>query len=106
MKKTVKVLKKMKSSHHAHYTYPGLVKWYHVIIDELGWMLIDKDYGFEDKIVVYMSSMKRLKEGIIKKHKEMEDHGTRRDLEIMLRDLEILKRNVEIIMKHENHDFE
>jgi hypothetical protein len=98
MKKTAKLVKKMKFSHTVDYTYPGLVKWYHTVFEKLGWMLLAKDHGFDDKIAVYKKSIQRLKEGILKKHKEMEDPDKRRDLEIML-------RNVEILIKHANHDF-
>ena len=98
MKKTAKLVKKMKFSHIVEYTYPGLVKWYHTVFEKLGWMLLAKDHGFDDKIAVYKKSIQRLKEGILKKHKEMEDPDKRRDLEIML-------RNVEILIKHANHDF-
>ena len=98
MKKTAKLVKKMKFSHIVDYTYPGLVKWYHTVFEKLGWMLLAKDHGFDDKIAVYKKSIQRLKEGILKKHKEMEDPDKRRDLEIML-------RNVEILIKHANHDF-
>jgi hypothetical protein len=98
MKKTVKLVKKMKFSHNAEYTYPGLVRWYHTMFEKLGWMLLAKEHNFDDKIVAYKNSIRHLKEGIIKKHKEMEDHDKRRDLEIML-------HNVEILIKHADHDF-
>ena len=98
MKKTLKLVKKMKFEHTIEYTYPGIVKWYHAMFEKLGWMILAKEYGMDDKIVSYKKSIQRLKDGIITKQKDMEDHDKLKDLEIML-------KNVNILMKHANKDF-
>lgn len=98
MKKTVKLIKKIKFAHTADYTYPGLVQWYHSVFQNLGWMLLAKDHGFNDKIVAYKKSIQRLKEGLEKKLKDVENNDKGQDLEIML-------RNVMILMKHAHKDF-
>ena len=98
MKKTVKIIKKIKFPHKDDYTYPGLVHWYQMMFERLGWMILAKDHGFNDKIVVYKKSIQRLKEGIEKKLKEVENNDKGQDLEIML-------RNVIILMKHVKKHF-
>jgi hypothetical protein len=97
MKKTAKLVKKMKFPH-VEYTYHGLVKWYHAMFEKLGWMILAKEYGMHDKISTYKHSLERLKDGIIQKHKEMENNDKHKDLEIML-------RNVTILIKHAHKDF-
>ncbi len=98
MKKTAKLIKKIKITHNTDYTYPGLVQWYHSMFQNLGWMILAKDHGFNDKIAEYKKSIQRLKEGLEKKLKEVENNDKRQDLEIML-------RNVGILMKHAHKDF-
>ena len=98
MKKTAKLVKKMKFSPTVDYTYPGLVKWYHAMFEKLGWMILAKEYGMTDKITTYKNSLQRLKEGILKKNKGMENHDKTKDLEIML-------KNVNMLIKHANKDF-
>ena len=98
MKKTVKLIKKIKFSHTADYTYPGLVQWYHAMFERLGWMILAKDHGFKDKIAAYKKSIHRLKEGLEKKIRDVENNDKRQDLEIML-------RNVVLLMKHADKDF-
>ena len=98
MKKTVKLVKKVKFSHTVEYTYPGLVKWYHSMFQKLGWMILAKEYGMNDKIATYKKSLQRLKEGIINKNRDMENNDKHKDLEIML-------RNVKLLIEHANKDF-
>jgi len=98
MKKTAKLIKKIKFIHNTDYTFPGLVHWYHSMFEKLGWMILAKDHGFDDKIVMYKKTVQRLKDGIVKKLKEVENNDKRQDLEIML-------RNVDLLMKHVNKDF-
>jgi len=68
------------------------------MFQNLGWMILAKDHGFNDKIAEYKKSIQRLKEGLEKKLKEVENNDKRQDLEIML-------RNVGILMKHAHKDF-
>ena len=98
MKKTAKLVKKMKFAHTIDYTYPGLVKWYHAMFEKLGWMILAKEYGMTDKISTYNNSLQRLKDGLLKKSKGMENHDKTRDIEIML-------KNVNILIQHANKDF-
>lgn len=98
MKKTAKLIKKIKFSHNPDYTYPGLVQWYHAMFERLGWMILAKDHGFNDKIAMYKKSVHRLKEGLEKKLRDIENNDKRQDLEIML-------RNLEVLIKHANKDF-
>ena len=98
MKKTVKLVKKIKFDHTIDYTYPGLVKWYHAMFEKLGWIILAKEHGMTDKVATYKNSLQRLKLGIMKKHKDMENHDKTRDLDIML-------KNVNILIQHANKDF-
>ena len=98
MKKTVKLVKKIKFAPAIDYTYPGLVKWYHAMFEKLGWMILAKEYGMDDKISSYKNSLQRLKDGLLKKGKDMENHDKSKDIEIML-------RNVNLLIKHANKDF-
>ena len=98
MKKTLKLVKKIKFAPVVDYTYPGLVKWYHAMFEKLGWMILAKEYGMDDKITTYKNSLQRLKEGLMKKGKDMENHDKSRDLDIML-------KNVNILIQHANKDF-
>ena len=68
------------------------------MFEKLGWMILAKEYGMKDKIATYKNTLRRLKEAILKKHKDMSDSDNAKDLEIML-------QNVTILIKHANKDF-
>jgi len=78
-------------------TYHGLHKWYEEMFEHLGWMILAKSKGYDDKIEVYKNSLKRLKEGIENKISTTKDSDKKDDLKIMW-------DNLNILITHANKD--
>jgi len=79
-------------------TMHGLHEWYENKFEKLGWMVLAKDKGYNDKIMCYKTSLNRLKEAI--EHKMMHIHEADRK-----EDLQIMLHNVKILVDHVNKDF-
>jgi hypothetical protein len=79
-------------------TYHGLNKWYDKEFEQLGWMILAKDNGLNDKIVNYKSSLMRLKTSIEHKRMHIKEHDRKMDLDIML-------HNVNLLISHVDKDF-
>jgi hypothetical protein len=95
-----KMSRKSKTIHAncCEHTFHGLQRWYENKFEKLGWMLLAKDYGYNDKIVEYKSSLARLKQAIEHKLTHMKDADKKYDLKIM-------HRNINILIEHANKDF-
>ena len=91
-----KTLKIKKCAHNP--TYNELKKWYQGMFEKLGWMILAKHYGYNDKIKMYKTGVMHLRDCIAKKHSKMHDLDKKDDLKIML-------TNIEILIKHINKDF-
>lgn len=78
---------------HQH-TYDGLHKWYVSMFENLGWMLLAKNNGWNDKIITYRNSVNRLEEAIFFKHKNTKDEDRKMDLRIMSENVDILKQHI------------
>jgi len=80
-------------------TFHGLYEWYEEKFEKLGWMILAKHKGHNDKIVCYKTSLKRLEEAITHKiEKHIHDKDKKEDLHIML-------HNVKVLQKHVDMDF-
>lgn len=88
----------MGSSEHET-TFHGIQKWFEYVFEKLGWMILAKRNGYDDKIASYKNSVKRLHTAIESKMKIMKD----KDRKI---DLAILKADIETLMEHISKDFE
>ena len=86
---------KTRKSHVPHeHTCNGLHKWYVAMFEKLGWMLLAKRNGWNDKIDTYKNSVHRLEEAILTKHKHTKDADRKIDLEIMLKNVQVLREHV------------
>jgi hypothetical protein len=79
-------------------TTHGLHHWFKHMFEELGWMVLAKDYGMTDKVAVYKHSIERLKCALETKIKNVHDSDKKEDLAIML-------HNVLILSDHVKKDF-
>lgn len=81
-------------------TYHGLQHWYKSKFEKLGWMILAKSKGMNDKIVEYKNSLDRLHKAIQHKlvvHTCDEDNKD---------DLMIMHHNVGVLKEHVTKDFE
>ena len=79
-------------------TFHSLDDWYHHEFTHLGWMILAKAHGYNDKIDCYKSSLHRLHNSIELKIHSVHCPDKKNDLKIML-------KNLEILIKHVNKDF-
>jgi hypothetical protein len=77
----------------------GLHEWYENKFEKLGWMILAKDKGYNDKIMCYKTSLNRLKTAIEHKMTHIHEADRKEDLQIML-------HNVKILVDHVNKDFD
>jgi hypothetical protein len=82
---------------HEH-TCHGLHEWYVGMFEKLGWMILAKRNGWNDKVMTYKNSIHRLEEAIQYKHNHTKDADRKADLKIML-------ENVQCLKEHVHHDF-
>jgi len=94
MPKTRKNHPKIHSVPHEH-TYHGLHKWYVGMFEKLGWMLLAKRNGWNDKIITYKNSVHRLEEAILYKHRHVKEADRKMDLKIMLDNVVVLKEHID-----------
>lgn len=79
-------------------TFKGLNRWYKSVFEQLGWMVLAKQYGMTDKVNVYVNSVYRIHMAIEQKMKKTEDKDRMEDLRVM-------KKNVQILLTHVQKDF-
>jgi hypothetical protein len=79
-------------------TFKGLNRWYKSVFEQLGWMVLAKQYGMTDKVNVYVNSVYRIHMAIEQKMKKTEDKDRMEDLRVM-------KKNVKILLAHVQKDF-
>jgi predicted ATP-binding protein involved in virulence len=86
-----------KKQHHqvcCETTFHGLQEWYKKKFEKLGWMILAKEKGQNDKIMEYIQSVNRLEKAIENKLKHTKDSDKKDDLNIMLHDVMILKQHL------------
>ena len=79
-------------------TMHGLDHWHENVFEKLGWMVLAKEKGYNDKVTEYKHSVMRLKSAIENKLAHIHELD-RKD------DLQILHNNVSILLKHIHKDF-
>ena len=79
-------------------TMHGLHEWYENKIEKLGYMVLAKARGHDDKIICYKISLNRLQQAIEHKLTHIQEKDRKDDLQIML-------HNVNILIEHVNKDF-
>lgn len=79
-------------------TMRGLQKWYEAKFEKLGWMILAKHMGYNDKIASYKRSLLRLKHHIEMKLEQVDEHDRKTDLKIM-------HHNVCVLIDHVMKDF-
>ena len=79
---------------HEH-TCHGLHEWYVAMFEKLGWMLLAKGNGWNDKVMTYKNSINRLEEAILYKHAHVKEADRKMDLKIMLDNVKVLKEHVQ-----------
>ena len=78
-------------------TFHGLIQWYDMEFEKLGWMVLAKQRGHTDKIVSYLHSLERLKQALEHKLTHLKEVDRKNDVEIML-------YNLDILIDHANKD--
>jgi len=76
-------------------TMHGLQKWYVEEFEKLGWMVLAKSRGMDEKIKYYKYTLGHLDTAIKQKIAKIHDQDDKRDLEIMLHNLTILINHVD-----------
>lgn len=79
-------------------TFHGLHKWHNAMFEKLGWMVLAKKHGHNDKIVTYKNELKHLAEKIECKWNTISEKDRKDDLKILL-------DNVNILISHVASDF-
>jgi hypothetical protein len=79
-------------------TMAGLSQWYKSAFERLGWMVLAKEYGMDDKLIAYKIELQRLHKHLCQKIDKVHDEDKKDDLKIM-------KTNVECLIAHANKDF-
>ena len=80
-------------------TFHGLNEWYVAEFEKLGWMILAKHRGYNDKIMTYLTSLKRLQQGLEHKLTHLKEKDRKEDVQIMLANLEILINHAEKDLK-------
>lgn len=78
-------------------TFEWLNKWYVMEFEKLGWMILAKHRGYNDKVTTYLKSLQRLKEALEHKLTHLKGHDRKEDVHIML-------DNLHILMDHADED--
>jgi len=75
-------------------TYHGLNHWHKHLFEQLGWMILAKNYGYNDKVQTYKQSILRLKKALEMKLADLEDPDKKKDIKIMWDQVCILHNHV------------
>jgi hypothetical protein len=79
-------------------TMQGIGKWYTHVFEQLGWMILAKNKGYDDKVEVYKNSLNRLSSTIENKMRSVHEHDRKEDLQIM-------HNNLKLLIEHAKKDF-
>jgi hypothetical protein len=81
-------------------THHGLQHWYKAKFEKLGWMILAKKRGMDDKIAEYKNSLDRLHKALTHKLEYHTCEPDRKD------DLMIMRDNIEVLKEHVDKDFD
>ena len=100
--KMVKTRKSKKGGRHtqkkqSHATFHGLHRWHNALFEELGWMVLAKMHGMNDKTTTYINSLHRFKTAVENKLEHTKDSDKRADLKI-------LHSNISVLIGHAHKD--
>lgn len=73
-------------------TYRGLHEWYEHAFKKVGWIVLAKKYGYNDKIKHFKHSIDRLHAAMEKKMRVLHEQDRKTDLHIMIEHVSILKK--------------
>jgi len=76
-------------------TMAGLVGWHKAMFEKLGWMLLAKAKGMNEKVRAYKTGVSDLVKSLEHVMKEYEDQNRKHDLNVMLMQARLLKKNVD-----------
>ena len=79
-------------------TFGGLKKWYEVEFEKLGWMILAKSKGMNEKITTYKHGVEHLYQCLEDKIVHTHSYDKKNDLHIM-------RHNVKILLDHIKKDF-
>lgn len=79
-------------------TYVWLNLWFKSEFEKLGWMVLAKHEGQDDKVYAYVNSVQRLYHQLECKIRTTKDHDRKQDLQIMY-------KNVKCLIDHIHKDF-
>jgi len=79
-------------------TMPGLVMWHKAMFEKMGWMILAKAKGMNDKVRAYKTGVDDLVKSIQQTSKEYEDHNRKHDLNVMLMQAKLLQKSVHKIL--------
>jgi hypothetical protein len=83
-----------KHDYHCEATYHSLHKWYEAEFEKLGWMILAKAKGMDEKVMNYKHAVNHLEHYIVKKLAVIHDKDKKMDLHIMLNNVQILKEHI------------
>lgn len=75
-------------------TFDGIREWYKSTYERLGWMILAKTKGMNEKTLNYKHNIERLRIAILQKRENTHDKDRIEDLAILLKDLEVLVEHV------------
>ena len=79
-------------------TMHGLRCWYKAEFEKLGWMVLAKNDGYQDKIDLYKKGLQRLADALEAKMMKVQDPDRKDDLQIM-------HNKTKILIAHVDKDF-
>lgn len=79
-------------------TMPGLVMWHKAMFEKMGWMILAKAKGMNDKVRAYKTGVDDLVKSLQQMSKEYEDHNRKHDLNVMLMQAKLLQKSVHKIL--------
>jgi len=79
-------------------TMPGLVMWHKAAFEKMGWMILAKAKGMNDKVRAYKTGVDDLVKSLQQMSKEYEDHNRKHDLNVMLMQAKLLQKSVHKIL--------
>lgn len=79
-------------------TFHGLHKWHNAMFEKLGWMVLAKAHGYDEKVSSYKTGLNRLVEKIQCKWDATREEDRKDDLKILL-------DNANVLLAHVASDF-